>query len=193
MEEGPPQDITEILAKIEGGSDSAARKLLPLLYRELRALAGSYFRLQNPDHTLQPTALVHEAFIKMAGSKDTGWKSRAHFFAVAARVMRQILTSHARTKKATKRGSGKQRVTLSGLGTPARVESEFDLNDLGKALAKLEELSPRQVRIVEMRFLAGLGESEIAHVLDVSVRTVRREWQMARAFLMIELSTNGLS
>jgi len=188
MEDESSRDLTELLAQIGQGNESAAKQLLPALYRELRALAGSYFQLQDPDHTLQPTALVHEVFIKLTGAKDADWKSRAHIFATAARAMRQILINHAQSKKAVKRGGGKQRVTLSGLVTPPHEESEIDLTDLGEALNKLTELSPRQARIVEMRFLAGLSEIEIAHVLDVSSRTVRREWRMARAFLKSELS-----
>jgi RNA polymerase sigma factor (TIGR02999 family) len=193
LAEDPQQDVTEILAQIERGSASAPGKLLPLLYEELRALAGSYFRNQVADHTLQPTALVHEAFIKLAGSAETGWKSRAHFFAVAARAMRQILINHAYAKKTGKRGGGRRRVTLSGLKTPSRSDFEIDLADLGEVLEKLADLSPRQVQIVEMRFLAGLDESQIAHVLDLSTRTVRREWRMARAFLKSELTGERLS
>ena len=193
MEEDFSQNVTEILAQIGQGSDSATGKLLPLLYKELRALAGSYFRMQDSDHTLQPTALVHEAFNKLTGSTGTGWKSRAHFFAVAAKAMRQILINHAKAKKTSKRGGGRHRVTLSGLKTPAQSDFEIDLAELSEVLGKLADLSPRQVQIVEMRFLAGLSESEIAHVLDLSPRTVRREWRMARAFLKSELSGDGLS
>jgi RNA polymerase sigma factor (TIGR02999 family) len=193
VDEDISQEVTRILALIGQGSDTATAALLPLLYRELRALAGSYFRHENPDHTLQPTALVHEAFIKLTGSRDRGWESRAHFFAVAAKAMRQILANHAKAKKAAKRGGGKHRVTLSGLATPAGAESEVDLSDLDEALARLAELSPRQARIVEMRFLANLDENEIAHVLDVTTRTVQREWRMAKAFLECELSGDSLS
>jgi RNA polymerase sigma factor (TIGR02999 family) len=186
-DEDSSQDVTEFLARIEQGDDSATEKLLTLLYKELRALAGKYFLLQDSDHTLQPTALVHEAFIKIAGSSGTGWKSRAHFLAVAAKAMRQILINHAKAKKTSKRGVGRRRVTLSGLATPTHRDIDIDLDDLTEALEELAELSPRQVRIVEMRFLAGLGDSEIAQVLDLSTRTVRREWRMARAFLKSEL------
>jgi len=193
LDEDFSHDVTEFLAQIEQGSDAAAGKLLALLYKELRALAGKYFVLQGSDHTLQPTALVHEAFIKLAGSPGTGWKSRAHFFAVAAKAMRQVLINHAKAKKTSKRGAGRQRVTLSGLATPTHRDIEIDLGDLSEVLEKLADLSPRQVRIVEMRFLAGLSDSEIAHVLDLSTRTVRREWRMARAFLKSELSGDSLS
>lgn len=191
MDKDPCPEITEILAQIGRGSDSAA--LVPLLYRELRALAGSYFRRVNPNHTLQPTALVHEAFIKLSGSSEKIWESRAHFFAVAARVMRQILINHAQAKKAAKRGGGKQRITLSGLETPTGAETEIDLLDLDQALRKLEAISPRKAQIVEMRFLAGLEEREISHVLNLSVSTIQREWRLARAFLNCELGGESLS
>ncbi|MHC4945075.1 MAG: sigma-70 family RNA polymerase sigma factor [Planctomycetota bacterium] len=193
MEEDFSHEVTEILGRIGRGSDSAAAELLPLLYNELRALAGSYFRGETPNHTLQPTAVVHEAFIKLTGAKNTGWENRAHFFAVAAKAMRQILFNHAKAKKAAKRGGGKQRVTLSGLATPSDIETEIDLIDLDKALTMLAELSPRKARIVELRFLAGLKEDEIAHVLGISTSTIQREWRMARAFLECELSGDSLS
>lgn len=193
MDGNHPQEITEVLARISRGDELATEALLPLLYAELRALAGSYFRGRAAGQTLQPTALVHEAFLKLTGSEGAAWESRAHFFAVAAKAMRQILANHAEQKRAAKRGGGTPRVTLSGLVTPLEVEAQIDLIDLDDALAKLTELSPRQARIVEMRFLTGLEEKEIAHVLDVSTRTVEREWRMARAFLKCELEGDGVS
>lgn len=192
-EEVPSSEVTELFARIQDGELGAAEALLPLLYRELRAMAGSYFQRQTPGHTLQPTALVHEVFLKLARGQDADWQSRAHFLAVAARAMRQILANHAEKKRAAKRGGGRPRVTLSGLATPPHAERLVDLIDLDDALAALAEVSPRQARIVEMRFLAGIGEEEIAHVLEVSTRTVQREWRMARAFLKCELSGDELS
>jgi RNA polymerase sigma-70 factor (ECF subfamily) len=190
----PPEAITEILVRVERGEESAAATLLPLVYDELRALAGSFFEHRSPGHTLQPTALVHEAFLKLAQPGAGTWQSRAHFFAVAAKAMRQILADHARRKKAAKRGGDQQhRVTLSGLRTLANVEQEIDLIALDEALSKLSELSPRQSQIVEMRFLAGLDESAVAHVLNVTPRTVQREWRLAKAFLRCELSGNSVS
>jgi len=182
-----------LFARIEEGELGATEALLPLLYRELRAMAGSYFQRQTPGHTLQPTALVHEAFLKLVRGKTADWKSRAHFFAVAARAMRQILANHAEKKRAAKRGGNMPRVTLSGISTSSARESEVDLIDLDDALVKLATCSPRQAQIVEMRFLAGIEEEEIAHVLDVSARTVQREWRMARAFLQCELSGEALA
>jgi RNA polymerase sigma-70 factor (ECF subfamily) len=194
MTERSPQGITEILARVGRGEEAAAATLLPMVYDELRALAGSFFEHQSPGHTLQPTALVHEAFLKLAQPEAGTWESRAHFFAVAAKAMRQILADHARRKKAAKRGGDQQhRVTLSGLQTPANVEQEIDLIALDEALSKLSELSPRQSQIVEMRFLAGLDEGAVAHVLSVTPRTVQREWRLAKAFLRCELSGNSVS
>jgi RNA polymerase sigma-70 factor, ECF subfamily len=192
-EEVPPSEVTELFARIQDGELGAVEALLPLLYRELRAMAGSYFQRQTPGHTLQPTALVHEVFLKLARGQGADWESRAHFLAVAARAMRQVLANHAESKRAAKRGGGMPRITLSGLATPPHAESLVDLIDLDDALAKLSEVSTRQARIVEMRFLAGIGEEEIAHVLGVSTRTVQREWRMARAFLKCELSGDELS
>jgi RNA polymerase sigma factor (TIGR02999 family) len=180
-------EVAGILSRMRRGEASAASELLPHVYEELRALAGSYFRNQSPDHTLQPTALVNEAFAKLA-HWDGEWESRAQFLAVAAKAMRQILADHARRKEAAKRGGGQARVTLSGLTTPWPQEQQIDLIALDEALAKLARLSPRQGQIVTMRFLAGLDEREVAHVLNVTTRTVQRDWRMAKAFLRAELS-----
>ncbi len=187
MKNEHPGEITEILARVEKGDDSAVAVLLPRVYCELRALAGSYFKRERPEHTLQPTALVHEAFVRLAGADAAGWESRAHFFAIAARAMRRILTDHAREKKAAKRGGGRERVTLSGMVTPVNMEVQIDLIALDEAMAKLSRLFPRQGRIMEMRFFGGLNETEVAHLLGITTRTVQREWRLARAFLRHEL------
>lgn len=178
-----------MLARARKGEDSAIASLLPLVYDELRALAGAYFQRQASDHTLQPTALVHEAYVKLIGPNDAGWESRAHFFAVAAKAMRQILTDHARRKKAAKRGGAeeRQKVALSRIDTPVQSD-EFDLIALEEALTKLADIDERQCRIVEMRFLAGLTVSEVAEVTSLSTATVEREWRMAKAWLRRELS-----
>lgn len=181
-------DVTRILARAARGEKSAAAKLLPLVYDNLRALAGSYFVNERGDHTLQPTAVVHEAYVKLVEGERADWKDRAHFFAVAASAMRQILADHARQKRAAKRGGGQHRVTLLGLETPANGESQIDLIALDEALAKLTDAYPEQARITEMRFLAGLSVGEAAHVLGVSESTVERKWRMARAWLRRELS-----
>jgi RNA polymerase sigma factor (TIGR02999 family) len=182
-----PNEITEILARVESGDESAIAALLPKVYSELRALAGSYFKFERSEHTLQPTALVHEAYLRMAGAGIAGWQSRAHFFAIAAQAMRRILIEHARNKKTYKQGGGRKRVTLSGMLTPPNLEAQIDLVALDEAMTRLAELFPRQGRIVEMRILSGLNENEVAHVLDVTTRTVQREWRAAKAFLRVEL------
>ena len=185
-------DVTRLLEAVERGEPQAAEELLPLVYEELRKQARQRMAAEPAGHTLQPTALVHEAFIKLTGPEETDWESRAHFFAVAAKAMRQILSNHVKSKKAAKRGGGRHRVTLFGLETPPENESLVDLMDLNNALNKLTELSPRKAQIVELRFLAGLNENETAHILNISVSTVQREWRMARAFLACELSGDSL-
>jgi RNA polymerase sigma factor (TIGR02999 family) len=187
----PPHDVTQLLADAGQGRASAVDQLLPLVYDELRQLAGVMFRQQRAGHTLQPTALVHEAYSRMVGAAGVGanpkhWKNRAHFFAVAATAMRQILSNHARDRKAAKRGGDWRRVTLSQVETPTG-DRDVDLVALDEALESLHSLDERQARIVELRFFAEMTEGEFAHVLDVSVSTVEREWRMARAWLSAEL------
>lgn len=192
-EHSEPQRITELLARAATGDDLASETLMPLLYDKLRELAGAYFRHQTPAQTLQPTALVHEAWLKLTRGREIEWESRAHFYAVSALAMRQILMNHAAQRRAARRGGGRAKVTLSGLADTPDVERQVDLIDLDDALAKLAELSPEQARIVELRFLAGVSENEIAVLMGVSERTVRRQWRMARAFLRGELSGEGIS
>ena len=180
------QSITQILTELSEGDGSAAERLLPQVYEELRALAAAFFQRQPRNHTLQPTALVHEAFVRLVGS-DADWNSRKHFFDVAAMAMRQLLTDHARRRAADKRGGGKQRITLDQ-ETPGDPANEFDLVALDEALTELKTLDPRQARIVDLRFLAGLTVRETAEVLDVSERTVKLDWQMARAWLRRRLT-----
>jgi RNA polymerase sigma factor (TIGR02999 family) len=182
------REVTEILARIGDGDEDASAALLVLLYEELRGLAHGFFRRQTPGQTLQPTALVHEVFLKLTRGREIDWESRAHFLAVAAKAMRQILGHHAERRRTKKRGGDRARVTLSGLGSPPRPEAHVDLIDLDDALARLNAVSPEQARVVEMRFLAGVSEEQIALALDVSTRTVRRQWRMARAFLKAEMS-----
>lgn len=181
-------EITRILGELHRGDAEAADRLLPLVYDELRALAGSFFARQQPGHTLQPTALVHEAYLRLAGSEGAEWESRAHFMAVAARAMRQILINHARDKGAAKRGGGLERVTLEQAVTP-RIgdDREIDLLELDLALSKLAELDERQARIVELRFFGGLTIAESAHVLGVGTTTVEDDWRLAKAWLAHQL------
>lgn len=186
MSVGTP--VTKIMAELSAGDRSAAQRLLPHVYEELRALAASFFRFQKPNHTLQPTALVHEAFLKLVGSADQGWTGRKHFFDVAAMAMRQLLADSARRAATIKRGGALCRVTLSEAATPIADARDVDLVGLDNALAKLSALDPRQGRIVELRYLAGLTIEETAEVLEISSRTVKLDWQMARSFLRRELS-----
>lgn len=186
MPEAPGQ-ATLLLEKLRDGDDEAARQLLPIVYDQLRAIAGGYFQAQPAGHTLQPTALVHEAYLKIVGS-GAGWKNRAHFCAVAATAMRQILSNHARDKRAAKRDGNRVQLTIDELPTPAG-SSVLDLLDLDDALSELSALNPRHARMVELRFFGGLSTEEIAHVLGLSSGMVRREWRAMRAWLSRRLDT----
>ncbi len=183
-------EVTRILAELNQGDGSATERLLPLVYDELRALAGSYFARRQAGHTLQPTALVHEAYVKLAGSEGQ-WQNRAHFMAVAAKAMRQILMNHARDKAAVKRGGGAAKITIVEAVTPVTGESDagrqLDLIALDEALTKLAAVSERQARITELRFFGGLTIADTAHVVGVSTTTVEDDWHMARAWLGREL------
>lgn len=185
MPDLPHSDVTQLLAQIASGRQSAAEELLPLVYDELRALAGSYFRQQPSHHTLQPTALVHEAYVRLVDG-NASVKSRAHFFALSARVMRQVLVNHAEQKAAAKRGEGWERITLDAAAAGSSV-CAVDLIALNEALVKLHELDARQSQVVEMRYFGGLTVEEIADVLSVSPRTVEMDWRMARLWLLKEL------
>jgi RNA polymerase sigma factor (TIGR02999 family) len=190
MTQATQQQVTQVLERIAEGHDSAARQLLPLVYDELRRLARSHMRRQPSDHTLQATALVHEAYLRLVGQSDVQWESRAHFFAVAATAMRQILANHARAKRAAKRGGGQMLVTLSEAIHPGGGP-DVGLLALHDALEKLAALDEHQSKVVELRFFGGMTGDEIAHVLGVSSATVKREWRAARAWLNAELGRNG--
>lgn len=178
---------SQLLARINAGDSTAANALLPLVYAQLRAIAGSYFRGEPADQTLQPTALVHEAYLKLVRSQDSDWQNEMHFCAVAATAMRQILQDRARARRAEKRGRDAQRVPLTDqLQTPAN-EVALDILSLNDALERLESLSPRKVRIVELRFFGGLTIEQVAEVLGVSHTTIENEWRVARAWLNREL------
>ncbi len=182
MSQPTPDQLTAVLARAASGERSASDQLMPLVYDQLRALAQSYLRQQSSGHTLQATALVHEAYIRLLGGRQIAWESRAHFFDVAARAMRQVLCNHARDLRRVKRGSGRARITLSEADTPSGA-SQVDLVDLDDALTELAELDERQSRIVELRFFSGMTVEEVVQVLGVSTTTVEREWRAARAWL----------
>lgn len=191
MEEQRPEDVTELLARVGGSGRGAVNLLFEKLYEELRAIAERRLRAERPGHTLSPTALISEAYVKLASLDRLTWKNRSHFFAIAARAMRQILVNHAREHRAAKRGGDLRIVTLQdGMeGEPASTGLSWDdVITVDRALAELERLSERQARVMELRLFAGFTHEEIAGVLDVSVPTVRREWRLGRAFLARALS-----
>jgi RNA polymerase sigma-70 factor, ECF subfamily len=166
---------------------AAPDELLPLVYGELERLAAGYLRRERPDHTLQPTALLNEAYLRLVQHGDNTWASKTHFLAVGARAMRQVLVDHARTRRRQKRGQGERPLPLdTGCLLPA-VQTDEDILALEEALQRLEVLSPRQAQVVQMRFYAGLDASEVAEVLGVSQRTVSSDWSMARAWLHRQL------
>jgi RNA polymerase sigma-70 factor, ECF subfamily len=175
--------VTRLLGSLGDNDASAREALLRLLYNDLRAQASSYFRAQRANHTLQPTALVHEAFMRIAGNANITFEGRSHFLAVAAMAMRNVLADHARRRRAEKRGGGDwERITLTGLGSDDG-ERMIDALDLDEALAALQREDERQAKIVELRFYGGLSVDEVAHILGVSPRTVDLDWRMARAWL----------
>jgi len=178
-------ETIELLTRISEGDSTAVEKLAPLVYERLRAIASRYFRKERPNHTLQPTALVNEAYLQLVRRSDLEWEGRTHFLAIAASEMRRILVDHARARSAKKRGGGQARVTLDGI----TLESERDLDavELQDAIEKLSTLDPRAARVVELRFYAGLGWEEIAALLGVTPRTIRDDWRTARAWLCAEL------
>ena len=180
------EDTTRLLLEIRDGDQSAAERLVPLIYDDLRALASRYMRNEPADHTLQPTALVHEAFLRLVDTDRVEWQTRAHFLAVAARTMRRILVDHARRRRAVKRGGGRKVTLVEGLAFSE--PRPLDLVALDDALAKLGRIEKRQSSVVELRFFGGLAVEEIAEVLDVSTATVKRDWRFARAWLLRELS-----
>jgi RNA polymerase sigma factor (TIGR02999 family) len=184
-----PHEVTLLIDRVGKGDGAASARLMELVYDELRRLASSYHKQHKPNQTLQPTALVHEAFVKIVQSPSASFESRAHFFAVAATAMRQIITDYARAKKAAKRGGdGRwEQVTLDqGEGfTPSA--DQIDLILLDEALTKLMDLDPRKHRIVELRFFGGLSVDEVAQVLNLSKTSIEKEWRAARAWLLAQM------
>ena len=177
-----PVDVTQILARVRAGDAEASEELLPLVYDQLRAIARGQLARERKGHTLQATALLHEAWIKLGDIERAAPKDRAHFLAIAARTMRQILVDHARRKRAGKRGEGWDRVTLDR-AVDQLQQDDLDLLALDEALVQLAEHDPRKARVVELRFFAGLSMPEVAEILGVSVRTAEGDWYLARAWL----------
>jgi RNA polymerase sigma factor (TIGR02999 family) len=185
-----PQDVTQILKRWQDGDSDAAEKLMPFVYDELRRLARNYLQRERADHTLQATALVHEAYLRMVDDKSVTWKDRAHFYGIAARLMRRILVDHARAHNAAKRGGLGQKVTLDearDLPTKEAVE----LVALDGALESFAQTYPRKSEVVELKFFGGLDMKEISKVLEVSEKTVLRDWNFAKLWLCRELNEHA--
>jgi len=176
-------EVTSLLLQLQKGDADAERRLMEVVYPELKRMANAIFRRESQGHTLQPTALVHEAYIKLANSKEAEWKNRAHFFAIASLVMRQLLVDYARKRQSAKRGYGEN---------PARLDlDKFHIDNhsldavlvVDEALQRLHKVDQRQAQVVQLRFFGGLSEKEVALVTGMNARTVRRDWQMAKAWL----------
>jgi RNA polymerase sigma factor (sigma-70 family) len=210
MVDEPDSPVTRLLVQWSGGNDAALGELTALLYRELRSLAQRHLRRERPNHTIQRTALVHEAFVRLVSQQSVDWRNRAHFFALASTVMRRILVDHARARLASKRGGGTPVLSLddltappdeSDLTGPSAVEyisdqgdegdSDEDLAAIDEALTRLAAIDNRQVQIVQMRYFGGLTIEETAQALEISDATVKREWVLARAWLKRELSRSA--
>jgi RNA polymerase sigma-70 factor, ECF subfamily len=203
----PDQPVTQLLAQWRGGNEAALGELTGVVYQELRSLAQRHLRRERPNHTIQRTALVHEAFVRLVNQQSVDWQSRAHFFGLASNLMRRILVDHARARLASKRGGGMTPVSLDEItnpddpevtGGPARPayaepahidgETDDDVTAIDEALTRLGALDERQARIVEMRYFGGLTIEETALAIGISDATVKREWTLARAWLKRELS-----
>jgi RNA polymerase sigma factor (sigma-70 family) len=207
MTDEPDHPVTRLLVQWSGGNEAALGELTALLYRELRSLAQRHLRRERPNHTIQRTALVHEAFVRLVSQQSVDWRSRAHFFALASTLMRRILVDHARARLSSKRGGGTPVLSLDELTAPpdeadptghAEIESisqqgneedsDEDIAAIDAALTRLAVIDSRQVQIVQMRYFGGLTIEETAQALEISDATVKREWALARAWLKRELS-----
>jgi RNA polymerase sigma factor (TIGR02999 family) len=184
------QRVTELLAQWSHGDDAALAELTPLVYDKLRRLAHHHMGGQRPDHTLQTTALVNEVYLRLADQTNPRWQNRAHFFAVAARAMRQILVSYARSQRSKKRGRGAVKVELDDAALVSPQESK-EIVDLHEALEQLATLDSRKAQVVELKYFGGLNYDEIAEVLKVSRITVRRDWEFAKVWLYTELHSTA--
>jgi RNA polymerase sigma factor (TIGR02999 family) len=192
MATGPRGELTHLLVEWGRGSQPALDRLLPYVYDELRMLARSYLRRERPGHTVRTGTLVHEAFVRLIEGQQIAWQGRAHFFGIAARLMRQILVDHARTRDAVKRGAGEAAEPISSALSVAVQAMDIDVIALDRALDELAAIDPDQARVVELRFFGGLTVEETAEVMGVSAGTVKREWSMARAWLRRAVAGPGL-
>ena len=189
--ERQPGEVTLLLAEAKRGDKAALGRLIPLVYKELRRLAGHYLRDERIGHTLQPTALVHEAYLRLVGQDRADWQNRAQFMGVAAQLMRRILVDYARQRVAAKRGGGAIKIDDERFDVGASTEQSEELLAVNEAVERLTELDPQQAQIVEMRYFGGLSVEETAEALGISPRTVKRDWAMALAWLRAELSGTG--
>jgi RNA polymerase sigma factor (TIGR02999 family) len=187
MQLAGPNEVTRLLIDWSNGDAEAFEKLMPLVYSELRRLAGRYLRQERSNHTLESTALVHEAYLRLVDQKRVQWQNRAHFFGVASQLIRRILVDHARAHQAVKRGSGAFKLSLDEAVAEAE-KRDLDLVALDDALNSLADLDPQQSRIVELRFFGGLSIEETAEVVHVSPATVKRDWSSAKAWLYREMT-----
>lgn len=189
MQNPAREEVTALLGQLADGDGAAASRLIPIVYDELRRLAGGYMRRERREHTLQPTALVHEAYLKLIEQRAVDWQGRAHFFAIAAQTMRRILVDHARGHLRDKRGGGMIPVPLEE-ALVFSPEQSSELVRLDASLERLAKLDPRQSRIVELRFFGGLTVEQTAELLGISPKTVKRDWSMAKAWLHGDMKTS---
>jgi RNA polymerase sigma-70 factor (ECF subfamily) len=186
-----PGEVTLLLAQMKRGDSQALQRLIPLVYNEMRHLAAHFLRNEREGHTLQPTALVHEAYLRLAGQKRAQWQNRAQFMAVAAQVMRRILVDYARQRVAAKRGGNEAPVEIEVAEISDSAEQSAEVLAVDEALIRLGEFDPQQARVVELRYFGGLTVEETAEALDIAPRTVKREWATAKAWLKAEISAKG--
>ncbi len=186
MQRGPSEQVTSLLLRWRAGDKAALDALMPLVYGELRRLAHLYLQRERPGHTLQSTALVHEAYARLVDQNVPDWQNRAHFFAVAAHLMREILVDYARARRAAKRGGGACKLSLDDAGAEPQP-TDVDLIALDDALQDLAKIDPQQSRVVELRFFGGLSIEDTSEVLGISSSTVKRDWNTARVWLFREL------
>ena len=182
--------VTELLISWNRGNPAALNELMPLVFDELRVLAGIYLRRERPGHTLQPTALVHEVYLRLVDQEKVSWENRAHFFGMTARMMRRLLVNHAEARRSQKRGGGVQKVSLDEAILPG-CKPEVDILSIDLALQELEKLDARQGQVVEMRFFTGLSIAETAEALQISPATVKRDWETAKLWLRRKLAESA--
>jgi RNA polymerase sigma-70 factor (ECF subfamily) len=190
MTEPKAESVTQLLIELTSGNHAAVDALLPLIYDELRSLASNYLRRERPDHTLQPTALVHEAYLRLVDQTRVNWQNRAHFFGVAAQMMRRILVDHARAHRAGKRGADFQKLSLDE-NIDRAVERSAELLALDEALQELARMDEQKSRIIELRYFGGLSVEETAEILGLAPVTVKRHWRMAKAWLYGRIRDEG--